>query len=180
MNRKTVFAGLAGLTLAGMAFADDEIQSRFDIVVKTDDGTDPTVIAFSSDDVDFDIMDMQVGENRSFVDDEGRTIFITKQEDGLKLEVDGKTVEIPQIGQHELAFVHGPHDIDVDIQRDVQIETLGDGGVTIISGEEIGEATRQAIESILRSDGHENVNFIEAGEPGQHRIHKVIRKTESL
>ena len=183
MNRNTVLAGLAGLALAGFVVAEEDVQTRFDIQVKTDDGTEPVVIAFSSDDVDFDIMDLQVGENRSFIDDQGRTVFVTKQEDGLKLEVDGSAVEIPQFaGEHGLAIAHaGQHsDIDFEVKRDVRIEMLGDGGVTILSGKEIDEVTRQSIESILQSGGHEKVNFILAGEPGQHRIHKIIRKTESL
>ena len=145
--RLTLGLGLLALALPGLA--DDGAETRYDVKIVTVDGDETVNVAFSSDDMGFDIAEMQVGENRSFTDDQGRNILVTREDSGFRLDVDGKTVEIPEIGG-----IHGMADIDVDV--------------------DIDDATRQSIESVLRSAGYDDeVNFVE--ESSAKKIEKVIR-----
>ncbi len=167
--RLTLGLGLLALALPGLA--DDGAETRYDVKIVTVDGDETVNVAFSSDDMGFDIAEMQVGENRSFTDDQGRNILVTREDSGFRLDVDGKTVEIPEIGG-----IHGMADIDddVDMDRQDRVERIGPEGITILSDRTIDDATRQSIESVLRSAGYDDaVNFVE--ESSAKKIEKVIR-----
>ena len=168
--------GLCLLALAMPGLADEVEKASFDIKIVALDGDETIDLAFSSDNADFDFMNMQVGENHSFTDDKGRNILVTREEDGFRLDVDGKIVELPHFGG-----LHGTGDIDVDVDVDkrIHVKRLGPGGITIMSDKVIDDATRQSIESVLRSAGYEDaVNFVEAS--SEEKIHKVIRLRETL
>ncbi len=168
--------GLCLLAVALPGLADEGEKSSFDIQIVALDGDETIDLAFSSDNTDFDFMNMQVGENHSFTDDKGRNILVTREEDGFRLDIDGKTVELPHFGG-----LHGSGDIDIDVDVDkrVHVKRLGPSGITIMSDTTIDDATRQSIESVLRSAGYEEaVNFVD--ESSAKKIHKVIRMKETL
>ncbi len=170
-------AGL--LAMAASAMADDDIKTQFDVKIVALDGDDPVNIAFSSDTMDFNPMDLQIGENRAFTDDQGRNILVSRDESGFKLDIDGKTIELPAfdgaLGAADIDF-----DIDVETDKRVVVERIGgNDGITILSGETIDDATRQSIESILRSAGYDDaVNFVD--DTTAKKMHKVIRVEKTL
>jgi len=172
------------VTFAAATFADEEHQMKFEIIVAEDGADESTKIHWSSDNADFDMQDMQVGESRSIVDDEGRAILITRAADGFKMDIDGKTIELPELpgmGPHgaHMAFVDGG---DMDI--DVQVIGAGDfttsggpEGVTVITDEALDESTKASIRAVLQSAGRDDeVTFIDGsgGSDGKHV--KIIRK----
>ena len=72
---------------------------------------------------------MQEGENQAIVDEQGRTILITREADGFRFDVDGKSIKMPLLnGDHEsMMKIHSEHDenVEVHIVKDV-VELDGD------------------------------------------------------
>lgn len=150
---------IAALGLVGVAIAGDDAKTRIAIKASVDGSDENVHFAFSSGDAGIDLHDMQVGENRSIVDESGKTVLVTRTEEGFSFDIDGKTIEMP-------AF-DGDH---MD-------------GVMIMSGKPVDDATQQAIRSLLEAAGHgSDVSFIDHeshhGDGPQHV--KVIRKTVEL
>ena len=183
MNAKlAVF--MAAALFAATAYAGEKAHHKMEIKVVTDDGSGESVVVIDSDDLDFRLHDLQVGENRSIVDKDGRSILITRAEDGITLNIDGKIVELPEID-----MLGGHFAPDVDFDFDVHVMDHGTApyalwetdGVMIISGKEIDEATQQIIRTALESAGHESVNFTGGHGSGLHQVHvikKVVEITE--
>lgn len=171
-------ATVAALALAAVATAGEEMHAQFAIAVESDDGV---TLDLDSEDLGFNLHDLQEGETRSIVDESGRNILITRTAEGFTFNVDGKSIDLPMMGDaHSMAFVEGDPDVDFDVRvlhadSSAVIEEMD--GVTIISGEAIDESTRESIRSALISAGHDgDVQFIDkAGAHGMRQV-KVIRK----
>ncbi|MEM9333614.1 MAG: hypothetical protein AAGA33_02085 [Pseudomonadota bacterium] len=174
-RRLTLAMGL--LAFAIPALANDDIKTEFDVKIVAIDGDDPVNIAFSSDSIDFDPMNLQIGENRSFTDDQGRNILVSRDETGFQFNIDGKTIELPAFDE-----VIDVADIDINVDTDsrVVVERIGGGdGITILSSEAIDDATRQSIEAILQSAGYDDaVHFVD--DATMKKVHKVIRVEKAL
>ena len=78
--------GLVGLALsANTTFAGPEVHESIKIAVKTDDGIDETV----------NIENMVVGDSELITTESGREVLVSRTEDGLELDIDGKLIERP-------------------------------------------------------------------------------------
>lgn len=184
---------------AVVAFAGDKAHHKMEIKVVADDGDGETQIVLDSDDMGFNMHDMQVGENQSIVDKSGRPVLITRTEKGFTLEVDGKTVEMPVFdGPHDQATWVG--DIEVAPEADIDVIVMREGGtgahgkgmrhrmaprammhadgVMIISGEDIDEATQEVIRNALLAAGHESVHFAGGHDDGPHEVRVVTKIVE--
>jgi hypothetical protein len=186
-------AVLATLLVFGAAHADDvdtEKQVEMKFVVA---GDDHDTITFDSNAAGFEPSDLAVGESRTIPNDSGRTITMTRTETGLQIDVDGKTIELPDVGAHgeHMMFVDAA-DVDVEILHDADMTTPvdiavgthairahGPEGVTIISKEPLDDSVRESIRSVLISAGvDEEVTFID-GSAERHHI-KVIKNVQTL
>lgn len=157
------------------------------IAVVESDGEGETRIELDSDELGFNLHDMQEGENRSIVDENGQSILVTREADGFSFEVDGKTIKMPAIHGHH----HGPvwidgegvEDVDIHVMRDMKFKGMHDpNNVMIMSGKPIDEATQQAIKSLLEQAGHDSeIRFIdrESRPGGPHRIKVIEKKIEA-
>jgi len=143
---------------ATTVWSGEEMHHTMKIAIIDDDGNSETRIELDGDDLGFNLHEMQVGENRSIVDKDGRSILVTRGEDSFSFEVDGKTIDMPLFDGHEGGNVW-----------------VGLEGVMIVSEKEIDEATQQVIRTALESAGHENVHFAGGHEGGPHQVH-VIKK----
>ncbi len=172
------------LAVAAAASADIEEKREMKIVVAGHVGDEATTIHWiGSGDSAFDMHGMQVGETQSIIDESGRAILITREEEGYKFEVDGKTVALPQIGVpgEYMAFGHAP-----DVSADFDVEIVGNhlatpvhdaNTVTIISDEPLDATTQESIKAVLQSAGRdETVTFIDGGSTFGARHVQVIRK----
>ena len=189
MNLKKIGALVAVMALATAALAGEEIHSKISIaVIGSDDGSDVR-FEFDGDDLGFNLHDLQEGENRSIVDKEGRNVLITREADGFRFDVDGKTIKLPAIEHHAdgAVWIDGDDmssNVDVRIVRDAKFIGEPGNGVTVISGEPIDETTQQAIQSLLQSAGHDvDVQFIDGerrygGVHGVKVIERRVEKTE--
>lgn len=77
--------GLFALALsANTTFAGPEVHESIKIAVKTDDGIDETV----------NIENMEVGDSELITTESGREVLVSRTEDGLELDIDGKLIEV--------------------------------------------------------------------------------------
>ncbi len=73
------------LIFAAVALAQDDEQMEMKIVVAgttTDEST--TIHWIGSGEAGFDMQAMQIGENQSFVDESGRAILVTREEEAFR------------------------------------------------------------------------------------------------
>ncbi|MDJ0904960.1 MAG: hypothetical protein QNI96_02970 [Woeseiaceae bacterium] len=141
MNVAKVVISLVAVGLFGVAVAQD--QSRVKIEVKTDDiFHDGMHIALDGDDLGVDLHEMQEGENQAIVDDQGRTILITREADGFRFDVDGKSIKMPMLhGDHEtMKKIHVEHD------EDVHVRVFHDS--VEVDGEQEGEHTVKIVRKV--------------------------------
>lgn len=135
MNIAKVMTSLAAILLLGAAVAEDE--ERISIEVKTDDGLgDGVHIALDGDDLGVRLHEMQEGENQAVVDEDGRTILITREADGFRFDVDGKSIKMPLLhgDGEDMIEIHGDHadNVDVHVVHDVvEIDGGHDGEHTV-------------------------------------------------
>lgn len=185
-------AVLATLLALGAAHAD-EVEKRVEMKMVVT-GDDHETITFDSNAAGFEPSDLAVGETRTIPNDSGRAITMTRTESGLQIDVDGKTIELPDVGAHgEHMMMVDAMDVDVDVTHTgtmalpVDVEVLGSHairahgpeGVTIISEEPLDASVRESIRSVLISAGiDKEVSFIDGSE--QRRHIKIIKNVETL
>jgi len=176
---------VAALGLATTAYSGEATQMK--IVVVEDSGDGEVRIDLDSDDIGFNLDELQEGESRSIVDKSGQTILVTRKADGFSFEVDGKVIDMPMLdGDHDKrVWVDEDGDADVDFHVMRKAKFIGEdhmGSTMIMSAEPIDEATQQVIKSALESAGHDSeVRFItheahhSAGHGGKHHV-KVVKE----
>lgn len=185
MFKPGIAALAAAVLLSTAASAEIEETKEIKVVVKSTATGDDTAIHWTSHGSDFDIHDMQVGESRSFVDDAGRAVLLTKETDGFSFNVDGKTVRVPEIGApgEYMTLVDGSDataNFDVEIAGDA-LPVAKTNTVTIISDEPLDATTQESIKAVLLSAGRDDdVSFVDrsAAVAGK-RVH-LIRKTVEI
>jgi len=181
MNLKEATVLIAVGLFATAAYSGEQMHHKVEVVVVGADNDGETRIVLDSDALGFDLHDMPVGENQSIVDKEGRAIMVTRTEDGLTFEVDGKTINMPYFEGQDGANVwigDGDHtsEFDVHVMHDgMSMNSVEMEGVMIFSGKEIDAATQQVIRTALESAGHNEVSFAGGDEHGQHNV-RVIKK----
>ncbi len=179
MKLKTIMLGMAIAGLAGSALAGGDVT-----------------IAINSEELGFDwreLHDMQEGENRSIIDESGRSILVTREANGFTFNIDGEIVEMPAVfgGYHRMESADytdytDAKDVNVHVVRRTRAEGMHEmhdmDGTMIISGKPIDDATKQQIRILLESAGYESeVNFIdrEAAHGEQIFIKKIVETDES-
>lgn len=193
---KTLKLVALGLTLifSAAALADVEEEHEMNIVVQGMSGDDSTSLHWVSDDSGFDMQNMQVGETHSIIDESGRSVLITRQEDGFEFNIDGKKMVVPDMGEHGWALTGGSDfttNVDVEIIADHQMMSAHEAGsvaimsggpheasgVTIISHEPLDESVKESIKSVLLSAGRDDgVTFIDgSGDSDGHQV-RIIKK----
>jgi len=182
MNAKQTATLLATILFTTAAYSGEKEHHKMEITVIAEDGQGATHLTLDSDELGFNLHDMQLGENRSIVDKEGRSILVTRGEDSFSFNIDGKMIEMPVFDGHGDGNVWASK---VDHVEDTNVRVMHDGmapnvmfdaeGVMIFSGKKIDEATQQIIRTALESAGHENVHFAGGDDGGPHGVH-VVRK----
>lgn len=128
MKVRNVVLFAAASMLASTAVAGDEVHRKMKIAVVDGNADGEVRVELDSEAMDFDLHDMQVGENQAIVDAEGRTILVTREEEGFTLEVDGKTIRLPIFdGDDSRVWIEGADaDVDVEVLHDETHEHDGD------------------------------------------------------
>ena len=192
MKSTKLLLGLALISLAGSALAGEDVRMKIAVAVVDDASGDETRFEINTKDLGFDLHDMQEGENRSIIDESGRNILITRENDGFTLNIDGKIIELPALlGEHHGMLMAGDGDGDL---ADMDVRVMHHGGpmamhglhemddTMIISPKPIDDATQQAIKSLLESAGYgSDVSFIDrqAAHGGRIRIKRIEKTVEN-
>jgi hypothetical protein len=173
MNDKLKLNGFLSLLIVAVGLPLGAIAGtaeRHELRIAIDDGSeDGQVFIELHDDSGVNVRDLQVGESQSVVDAQGRPVLVTRLEDGLEFNVDGRIIELPELvadaanlGPGEYAGVESEKEVIVVNSKFAADE----GGVTIISDEPIDEATRDGIRALLSSAGYtDGVVFLDAAGP---------------
>ena len=175
-----------GCLIATAAMAGEEHRTHIKIAVDGDD-TEHRVIEFDSQDSGVNLHDLEVGETRTLTDKSGQEVVVTRTEDGMEFDVEGEKIELNHMigdfdGEHEIEIMHDGHKTEDVIvkkhKKEHMIKAHASSGVTIISGDEIDDATRAKIEAALKEAGKDgDVQFIDGSELGgeaqAHGEHEV-------
>jgi hypothetical protein len=175
----TVFFWL--ILIAAAALAGEKHETH--IKIKVDDGAD--TFEWHSDDSDRDLESLEVGESTTLTSASGKEATVTRTEDGLVIEVDGKTIDVMKFhdGDHKMT-IHGDHDVVIDGEKRIEkrievIRTDGDEAVTIISAEGIDDEKRARIEAALEEAGVDGeILFLDGSElheDGQAHAKREVR-----
>ena len=173
MNVRAVTLFFWGFLVASAAIAGEEYRSEIKIAIDND-GDEPQIFEWHSDDPDADLSKLGVGESKTLTGDDGREVIVTRTDDGLEFTVDGETVGMP----------HEDHQLHVRKTKHVKVIRTDDTeGVTIISGAALDDETRAKIEAVLEEAGQGGaVMFLDASEAGDagrmHGEHEVIIRKE--
>jgi hypothetical protein len=184
MNTKRIAALTLAVMLAATAWAGDKVHHKMEVKIISDHGDGESAVVIDTDNLGFDMHAMQVGENNSIVEKNGRAVLVTRTEDGYTFDVDGETIEMPAFEEFsgDNVWVHGDGDQDIDVDVHVVRGGLSGGsmeGVLIFSGNEIDEATKQVIRTALESAGHTDVTFAGSDEGSDHQV-RVIKQVHEV
>ena len=190
MNLRTLTVFFWVFLIATAALAGNEKKAEIIIAVDGDDGG-KQVMRFVGDDAGTVLEDLEVGEKQTLTDADGREVTVQRTAEGMVFEVDGRTIEMPEIhGEHHVELHAAGHGKEVQIEerREVRIvKSDGDSGVTVISREAIDEATRERIRQVLRDSGRKDeVTFVDtadlddAAAGGTHKEVRIIRKDRDV
>jgi len=162
-----------------------EEATRHIVVGVAGDEMGETTFKLNSDDIGFDLDDLQIGETRSIVDEQGRSVLITRGESGFSFNIDGKIIELPDfaaIEGEDFHWVTDGTDADVNVQvvrKHGNARIADTGSTVIVSPEPIDQATRTSIQSVLESAGYDSdVEFID--HEGSHDRQVFIKKVEKV
>ena len=168
--------------IATAAVAGEEHRTEIKIAVDGDN-TGHKIFRFDSQDSDINLHGMAVGETQIITDSDGRDVTVLRTENGFEFDVEGEKIEIAGMhGDHDFTMLHEAHDVeDVVIEKHKKvhmIKTSNGDGVTIISSDEIDDATRAELEKLLKEAGKDGeVVFIDNseldGDEQAHGLHEV-------
>ncbi|MGI9271545.1 MAG: hypothetical protein ACR2QT_07215 [Woeseiaceae bacterium] len=183
MKFRNILLGIVAMGLASSAFAGEDKKVKMKIAVVGDDGAGAQQFKIDSDDIGFDLQDMQIGESRSIVDETGQPILITRTDDGYSFNINGETIDLPDFQDeagHGMVWVGDGADIDVQVMHDAEVTTMHEMDSTmIITGEPIDATTQQAVRDLLGAAGYDSeVKFIDRDVAHGRKI--VIKKVQTV
>ena len=149
-----IFATLLVTAFSFAAEPEHEVKRHVQIKVAADDD----MIAIDAD-------DLEIGETRQSYTESGKEVLITRVEGGLKLEVDGKEIDLGlSHGEgHHAMFMSGDEDAKVVVRS---LSGEEGHGYAFIHGEVDGEH-----HWVQKGEGGEDVNiFIERFSPADHLL----------
>lgn len=187
MRLRTFALFLWCFLIGSAAIASEERRTEIRIAVDGDENG-LSEFRFDSADAGIDIHELEVGETKTYTDNDGNEVRVTRNEDGFEFDVAGETIVIADAahGDHDLTMRHVGNDGNVLIEKHRKVHVVqsdDESGVTIISGDEIDADTRARIEQVLIDAGKDGeVVFIDGSElSGDERADRqrgvrIIRK----
>ena len=157
MRLRTFAVFLWCFLIGSAAVASEERRTEIKIAVDSDENG-LSEFRFDSQDAGFDIDELEVGETKTYTDDDGNEVQVTRNEDGFEFDVAGETIVVADATHDENVLIEKHHKVHV-------VTTDDDVGVTIISGDEIDADTRTRIEQALKDAGKDGeILFIDGSE----------------
>lgn len=172
-----------GFLIASAAIASEEHRAEVRIAVEGHDNG-VSEFRFDSGDAGVDLYELDVGESKSYTDNDGNEVTVTRNKNGFEFEVAGDTFVVADVmhdehGLNTLYVAHEDENLVVEKRHKVHVvETDHDVGVTVISGDRIDAETRVRIEQVLKEAGKDGETvFIDgselSGDERAERKHEV-------
>lgn len=172
-----------GFLIASAAIAGEQHRAEIRIAIDGDD-SGLSEFRFDSDDAGIELYELDVGESKTYTDDDGNEVTVTRNQNSFEFEMAGEAIVVADAmhDEHDLKMLHLVHETEnlvVEKHHKVHmVETDDDVGVTIISGDEIDADTRARIEQALKEAGKDGkILYIDSSElsddEGADRMHEV-------
>ena len=200
MNLRAFTLFFWGFLIASAAVASDKHETHVKILTDDADGT----FEWHSTDPNADFSDLEVGESRTITGDDGAEVTVTRTDDGLEFDLDGKKIQLLEFideggvtvdidvlhdgeKKHIVRKIHEDGDVVVEKSKRVKIIKTDDAAdVTIISSDAIDKETRARIEAALKDAGKDGeILFIDGSElgsdaqaHGEHDVRIIKKKVE--
>jgi len=187
-----------GCLIASAAVASEKRETHVKILTDDADG----VFEWHSSDADFS--DLEVGESKTIMGEDGKEVTVTRTADGLEFDVDGKKIQLMEFiddgevtvdidvihgdgAEHVIRKIGKDGEVIVEKSKRVKIIKADDtADVTIISSDAIDEETRARIQAVLKDAGKDGeILFIDGSElgsdaqaHGEHDVRIIKKKVE--
>ena len=130
MRTKALTIIFFALMLSAAAMASEQ-QRRIAIMVEADDGHDGDITSFrfDSDEAGFDLDELQLGESRAYVDEDGNNLYVVRTEEGFDFDLNGRKISLPDFTKHgNITMMHAGNGTHVvrSVQK-IRIDT--DNGI---------------------------------------------------
>jgi hypothetical protein len=111
MKTKALIIIFFALMLSAAAMASEK-QRHMQIHVDAQEGHDTEIqsFRFDSDDAGFDLGELQLGESRAYVDEDGNNLFVVRTEDGFDFDINGRKISLPDLSSDDMTYIHGGDD----------------------------------------------------------------------
>jgi hypothetical protein len=200
VNVRALTLFLWGCLIASAAVASEKRETHVKILTDDADG----VFEWHSSDPAADFSDLEVGESKTIMGEDGKEVTVTRTADGLEFDVDGKKIQLMEFvddgevtldidvihddgAEHVIRKVGKDGEVIVEKSKRVKIIKADDtADVTIISSNEIDEETRARIQAVLKDAGKDGeILFIDGSElgsdaqaHGEHDVRIIKKKVE--
>ena len=184
VNLRTITVFFWAFLIASAAIAGEKRETHIKIVTgDTEAGT----FEWHNSDADGDFSDLEVGESKTLTGEGGKEVTVTRTEKGLTFDIDGKTVEMMDVGGDGEHMIHKDGNVVIKEMKNVRVIKTDDAAdVTIISSDEIDQETRARIEAALREAGKDGeVLFLDGSDlhedaqaHGEHDVRIIKKKVE--
>ena len=108
MKAKGLIIIFFALMLSAATLASEK-QRRIQLRVDAQEGhhSDIQSFRFDSDEAGFDLEELQLGESRAYVDENGNNLFVVRTEDGFDFDLNGRKISLPDFtsGDVDMMFI---------------------------------------------------------------------------
>ena len=106
MKTKALIIIFFALMLSAAAMASEK-QRHIQIHVDAHEGHDTDVqsFRFDSDEAGFDLEALQLGESRTYVDEDGNNLYVVRTEDGFDFDLNGRKISLPDFTSGDMMFI---------------------------------------------------------------------------
>lgn len=112
MKPKALTIIFFALMLSAATLASEK-QRHIRIHVDAQEGHDTDIqsFRFDSDETGFDLEELQLGESRAYVDEDGNNLFVVRTEDGFDFDINGRKFSLPDFTSGDMIFNDDGDDI---------------------------------------------------------------------
>ena len=106
MRAKALTIIFFALMLSAATLASEK-QRHVQIHVDAHEGHDSDIqsFRFDSDEAGFDLEELQLGESRAYVDEDGNNLYVVRTEDGFDFDLNGRKISLPDFTSGDMLFI---------------------------------------------------------------------------
>lgn len=153
-----------------LALSSTAVLAKDVIVIDIDDSNNSnTHLRLDSEELGYSPSDLAIGESRTHVTEDGKTVVMTRTEEGLDINVDGEDLDLPPIPADAKHGHMGDHHKKMRHKMD-------DDSIAVISHGELTDDQIAAIKQAMVSAGFDESKVHVMDGSKKHRKHKGKHK----